>query len=311
MSLDHYHEVAKRSRATGSARSVLNCLAVRANDDNQCWPSRAQLAQEAGVTEKTVSRAIKELKELKEIEVKRNPYGQTYTICLNEMLRIVPSGIESDVTDCPAEGTNKDRDVTYCPQEKGHLVPLDVTDCPVKESKDINKDNIKTGKDKSPALVSVNEDFGIGLKFNKGVIQQTFGPQTKSIWPIAKELQIFCDVPGWSKFEDNLYEIVGYDDKPKPGDVERISKKYRKPGDDYWPSNFLRHWKRELLSPPAQVNQNESMATAYVSGGLKFQDLSDGLKASVKVTKADRRKRGLNEFEAKKLIQEIVHNVPA
>lgn len=249
MSLDHYHFVAKHSKAKGSARSVLNCIAVRANEDNKCWPSRADLANESGLTEKTVSGAIKELKELGELSVDRKSHGQIYTINTEVMLRCVTSHPESDVTDFPSDVTNTACDVTESNPMMLRIGGPDVTDLPIKESKDKYKDNIKTRKETHAHVTEPPEDFGVHLRFNKGVIQNNFGKNTEKIWPIAKAIQEHCDVPGWKKLEGNLFEIIGFDVLPTPSDVERIVKSARnkKPNDDFWPSNFVNVWRRELV----------------------------------------------------------------
>lgn len=263
MSLNHYHEIAKRSKAKGSARSILNCLAVRANENNVCWPSRDDLARESGLSTKTVSGAIKELKEIREINTKRNPRGQVFDLTPVMMLPIVTSKAESDITESNLDVTNRDSDVTNRAHRDVTNLPCDVTET-VHLYKD-NKENIKDiNKDKERKVrpAPPDEDFGIGLKYNRGVIQQYFGPATDRIWPIAKALQQHCDIPGWGKLEGNLFELYGMDkEMPSPTDIERIATKHRKPDDDFWPYNFIKIWRRELratkIAPPTADTKSD------------------------------------------------------
>lgn len=67
--------VRQHSTAKGSVRAVLNVLADYANDSGFAWPGRALLASEAGVSERTVIRAIQKLCADGWVEVAENASG--------------------------------------------------------------------------------------------------------------------------------------------------------------------------------------------------------------------------------------------
>jgi len=65
MSWEHYPAVWEAGRARNlkpSTRHVLLALAERANDAGICWPSQATLANDTGLSQATVKRALKELR---------------------------------------------------------------------------------------------------------------------------------------------------------------------------------------------------------------------------------------------------------
>lgn len=68
------HMVWRHSQSTGAARAVLLCLAARADHlTGECWLSEATLARNAGVTDRTVRRAIRTLASLGELSARHGP----------------------------------------------------------------------------------------------------------------------------------------------------------------------------------------------------------------------------------------------
>jgi hypothetical protein len=67
------------SQARGSAKTVLLVLAERANDaDAQAWPSVRRIAADAGISERSVSYALRKLVELGELKVEEGR-GRSHT----------------------------------------------------------------------------------------------------------------------------------------------------------------------------------------------------------------------------------------
>ena len=127
MSWDHAEAVYKCKKVKGTSKTILINLAHRANDDNQCWPSRDTIAEETGLAVKTVSQGLKNLKEAGLITIDRKQYYQIYTI---QMLRICTSGEvqmlrkgHSDSADLPSDVTLRDSDSADLPSDVTHLPP--------------------------------------------------------------------------------------------------------------------------------------------------------------------------------------------
>lgn len=76
----------RESTATGTTLLVLLSLADQANDDGECWPSVAKIAQRCRVSERSVHRHLNDLEELGEIGRRERP-GQPsiYTINLRQL----------------------------------------------------------------------------------------------------------------------------------------------------------------------------------------------------------------------------------
>lgn len=66
---------ARDAPATGSRKAILLALASRANDRGECWPSVKTLARDAGVSERTAQRTLRELAIDGWIEVRERPPG--------------------------------------------------------------------------------------------------------------------------------------------------------------------------------------------------------------------------------------------
>ena len=73
--LDSVHDV------TSGQKLLLVCMANYANDKNECWPSLATLAKQAGVSSRHVSTMVGELKALGYVQVNEQPgKSNFYTI---------------------------------------------------------------------------------------------------------------------------------------------------------------------------------------------------------------------------------------
>lgn len=71
-----YRDLVKlHSKARASARAVLNVLANYANDDGVAWPSRATLANDAGMSERNVIRCLQALCEQGRLNLEENGIG--------------------------------------------------------------------------------------------------------------------------------------------------------------------------------------------------------------------------------------------
>ena len=67
--------LAREAPLTGARKAVLFALASRANDRGECWPSVKTLVRDAGVSERTVQRTLRELAIDGWIEVRERPPG--------------------------------------------------------------------------------------------------------------------------------------------------------------------------------------------------------------------------------------------
>ena len=102
--------VRQHSTAKGSTRAVLNVLADYANDHGFAWPGRAAIASEAGLSERTVVRAIQSLCAAGWLEIVENAVGGRgkkpgYRITVPALLKGDKNTPER-VTDCPLKGDN-------------------------------------------------------------------------------------------------------------------------------------------------------------------------------------------------------------
>ena len=68
MGMKMYQSVWQNSKAKGASLVVLLALAHHADDNGLCWPSIDRLAEMANVDRRSISRALQQLEELKEIE---------------------------------------------------------------------------------------------------------------------------------------------------------------------------------------------------------------------------------------------------
>lgn len=85
MSNEYINGVIVHSQSKRSARAVLMAIANRVGDDGICWLSHATIAAEAGISERTVTRAILQLAEAGEIAVlseSHQHYSPQYRILL-------------------------------------------------------------------------------------------------------------------------------------------------------------------------------------------------------------------------------------
>ena len=69
MSYAEINLVLKHSRTKSTARAVMLVIAHRINHDGVCWPNMARLAQDAGISERSAIRAVRELVNLGEIRI--------------------------------------------------------------------------------------------------------------------------------------------------------------------------------------------------------------------------------------------------
>lgn len=67
--------VRTHSKAKGSARALLNVLADYADDDGMAWPSRATLANDTGLSERTVTRCLQTLCGEGRLSIEENAVG--------------------------------------------------------------------------------------------------------------------------------------------------------------------------------------------------------------------------------------------
>lgn len=70
-------------------KMVLLCLCDHANDDGQCWPSMARIARKCSVTDRTVQRAIKNLRELGILHTEGEP-GKTLKFHITPRHSVTP-----------------------------------------------------------------------------------------------------------------------------------------------------------------------------------------------------------------------------
>lgn len=70
-------------------KMVLLCLCDHANDDGQCWPSMARIARKCSVTDRTVQRAIKRLRDWGILTGDCEP-GRTYKFQINPRHDVTP-----------------------------------------------------------------------------------------------------------------------------------------------------------------------------------------------------------------------------
>ncbi|OBX09585.1 hypothetical protein QV08_01200 [Gallibacterium salpingitidis] len=81
-----FHAVAKAVEAplSGNLKLVFILMANYADEKDRCYPSQATLARQAGVSEKTIQRAIEKLEEIGFVSVLRKGTGNKSSVyCLN------------------------------------------------------------------------------------------------------------------------------------------------------------------------------------------------------------------------------------
>ncbi|CAM3046472.1 helix-turn-helix domain-containing protein [Vibrio diazotrophicus] len=146
-----YYDKAKIFLTKGRQNNFLRALITFANRDNCCWKSIATFAREMGVSEKTVSRAIRELEELDLIVVFRNrktssrSHPNTYYLNFGCELFDTVNNIDAcgqarkNYGDTSLDAVNLSSEIrSDCPQDTVNMTP---------EYKGIIHTNTKTGEE--------------------------------------------------------------------------------------------------------------------------------------------------------------------
>lgn len=106
--------VRQHCEAKGSARALLNVLADYATNEGLVWIARETMATDAGLSERTVTRALQALCDDGWLSSEGNATGgrgriPVYKIRLPECLKgdnVTPFSAQERVTDCPLKGDN-------------------------------------------------------------------------------------------------------------------------------------------------------------------------------------------------------------
>lgn len=102
MSTRFVRDVLEADIRPSSAKLVAIVLAEHADDDGICWPGYRLMAREASLTQMTVSRAVKRLRDLgiAVVEKGRHHGTSTYHLSTNKLLEL--GGTSSNIDDSPA-----------------------------------------------------------------------------------------------------------------------------------------------------------------------------------------------------------------
>ena len=106
--------VRTHSKAKGSARALLNILADYANDEGLAWPTRETMANDTGLSERTVTRCLQALCDDGRLAVEDNAAGgrgrvPVYRILIPELIKgdsVTPFMADKRVTNGHVKGDN-------------------------------------------------------------------------------------------------------------------------------------------------------------------------------------------------------------
>lgn len=102
MSIEAYKAVWSESRAQGSARLIMLCIADHADKAGVAWPSEKTMAKETLVSERQVMRVIPQLIEMGELVIEERPHGRGNTAVYRITLPSLTTGKDdtmSPITD--------------------------------------------------------------------------------------------------------------------------------------------------------------------------------------------------------------------
>jgi len=119
MSIEATNLVWSKSRAKGSARLVLLCIANHINQEGVAWPSVRKISDDTAVSERQVSRAISDLEEMGEIRVVEKGDGRGRSTIYRITLKGDISSIKDDTLSIKGDMVSPNAQT-----EKGDMVSL-------------------------------------------------------------------------------------------------------------------------------------------------------------------------------------------
>lgn len=223
--------ILRDTRLTSTAFRLYAALASYANAEKVCWPGQQRLAQDLGVSERTIRVRLKELEEAGYITIRRRGRQQTNVYCLKDL---PDRANESDRNRTPS--TQSDRNLNPRAEEVTGISASEVSgieDAP-NENQQKNKSQLAENENQQTTEIGA---AGAAASFsetedeNFSAILQTYATEIGSLSPaIKKKLAKLSEKFSAAWFEEAVAEATFYNATHKLAYAIKVMERWQEDG---------------------------------------------------------------------------------